>query len=297
MHAKIARNLLAAAICAALAATGQSVEIFGSLQNAIGEPLGGTVDIIKDGPDLRVTSHVVEDDGRFNISADSGSGILVYASAEDHPPDERYIQPGASGAVRLDFVFPMAQELEGRVVDSRGQGVADAIVQVRYHEPNRPRRRTAFHELHSTDGDGYFMLSDVGIGVPFFVDVFAHGYRPVASPKTMRADGETQLEEIALAEEGGTVLVRVLDPSGAPVTDIQVVLLADPGGFRTDERGSILLSRAFNQQDSTSRFGNVRFNGVPPGRIRLHAMSPAGQAWTETRVDEKQILEIVLNLQ
>ena len=278
MQAKTARNLLAAAICTALAATPQSVEIFGSLQNAIGNPLGGTVDIIQDGPDLRVTSHIVEDDGHFNISADSGTGVLVYASAENHPPDERYIQPGASGPVRLDFVFPMAQDLEGRVIDSRGRGVADATVQVRYHEPDRPRRRTAFHELHSTDGDGYFMLSDVGVGVPFFVDVFAQGYRPVASSKTVRADGETQLEDIALMDEGGTVLVRVLDLSGSPATDIQVVLLADPAGFRTDERGSILLSRAFNQQNSTSRFGNVRFTGVPPGRIRLHAMSPQGQA-------------------
>ena len=121
--------------------------------------------------------------------------------------------------------------------------------------------------------------------------------RPVASPRTVRADGETQLEEIALVEEGGTVLVRVLDMSGSPATDIQVVLLADPAGYRTEERGSILLSRAFSQQDSTSRFGNVRFTGVPPGRIRLHAMSPQGQAWTETRVDEKQILEIALDLQ
>ncbi len=297
MHDKIARNLLAAAICTALAAAGQSVEIFGSLQNVIGNPLGGTVDIIKDGPDLRVTSYIVEDDGHFNISADSGTGVLVYASAEDHPPDERYIQPGASGAVRLDFVFPMAQDVEGRGVDSRGQGVADATVQVRYHEPDRPQRRTAFHELHSTDGDGYFMLSDVGIGVPFYVDVFAQDYRPRVSPRTMQAAGETHLEDIALVDEGGTVLVRVHDMSGSPAPAIQVALLADPAGYRTEERGSLLLSRAFHQQETTSRFGNVRFTGVPPGRIRLHAMSPLGQAWTETRVDEKQILEIALDLQ
>ena len=297
MNPKIARNLLVVALCTASVAAGQWVEIVGSLQNSSGNPLAGTVDIIKDGPDLRVTSHSVENDGRFNVSADSRSGILVYASAENHPPDERYIEPGMSGTVRLDFVFPMAQDLTGRVVDSQGRGVADATVQVRYHEPGRPRRRTAFHELHPTDGDGYFMASDVGIGVPFFVDVFAQGYRPVASMRTVRAVGETELEDIALVEEGGTVLVRVRDRSGSSAADIPVVLLADPAGYRTEERGSILLRRAYHQQQSTSRFGNVRFTGVPPGVIRLHATSPNGQAWLETHVDEKQILEIALDLQ
>lgn len=296
MQFKTIWNLLAVTLFMSVIVAGQSVEIVGSLQDTNRDPLSGAVDIITDGPDLRIDTLVVGNDGQFSVTADSRTGILIHASAENHPPDERYIQPGSTGITRLDFVLPMAQDLTGRVVDSQGQGIAFATVQVRYYEPDRPWRRTAFHELHSTDVDGYFILNDIGIGVPFFVDVYASGYRPVASPRTVRMAEDTQLEDIAITEEGGTVLVRVLDPSGSPATDVRVVLLADPAGYRPEERGSLLLSQAFHQQATTSQFGNARFAGVPAGRIRLHAISVQGEAWLETHVSERQRLEVALDL-
>lgn len=46
----MARNLVAALLCAALSASGQSVDLVGSLRNEIGDPLSGKIDIIEEGP-------------------------------------------------------------------------------------------------------------------------------------------------------------------------------------------------------------------------------------------------------
>lgn len=294
MNARISIALASLGLCASMVVAGQTVEIAGSLRNASGELLSGTVDVFEEGPDLRVATHSVSEGRDFRISARTRHGILVRASADGYPPDERYIRPGSSGRMRIDFEFPDAQDLSGRVVDVAGRGVPAATVHVRYHEPDRPLRRAAFHAFHRTDGDGYFELSDVGADVPFFVDAHAPGYRPASSERMVLEQGQTDVGEVVLEEEGGTVIVQVLDRSGSPVEGAQVALLADPAGYRSHERGSLLHGRGFHQRSTTSGFGNVRFSGVPGGRIRLHAIAPAGEVRFETAVAEKQTLEVSL---
>ncbi len=284
--------LAVVAFCTSMVVAGQSVEIAGSLRSTDGESLGGTVDIFEEGAELVVTTHIVERGKDFRISAPTQHGILVHVSTEGRPPFERFLPPGTTGRLLLDIEFPEAQQLSGRILDAAGRGIADATVHVRYHEPGQPVRRAAFHIFHQTDGDGYFQLSDVGVGVPFFVDTHVAGYRPVSFGPMVRENGHMDVGDLVLKEEGGTVVVQLHDRNGGAVPGALVVLLADPAGYRPHERGSLLHGRAFHQRTDTSPSGTARFAGVPPGRIRIHAVTPDGEVRFQGVVAETQIAEI-----
>ena len=42
---------------------GRAMSMSGSLRNEVGDPLSGKIDIIEEGPELTVTSHVIRDQG------------------------------------------------------------------------------------------------------------------------------------------------------------------------------------------------------------------------------------------
>ena len=181
--------------------------------------------------------------------------------------------------------------MTGKVVDANA-GVADAIVQVRYHEPGKPVRRTAFDNFERTDGDGRFLLQSVGVDVDLVVDVLAPGYLPKSSKRFKRSAGDTQLDDITLDAQGGTVHVEVVDPTGSPVNGVMVYLFADPAGYEPDERGSLLHGRVYNQRGPTSSFGNVVFTRVPPGRIRVSVLTPNGEVKQEASITENERLRL-----
>ena len=208
---------------------------------------------------------------------------LDQASAR-HSPPPRSIVPGqavpenhfekesaALGLVTVGFALPVGQDVQVRVVDAEGRGVPGAALRVRYHEPGKPLRRVAFDPEELTDGDGRLLLRDVGIEVPFVVDVLAPHYPPVSSERARLAAGKTAMEDIVLGKPGATVVVELVDKDDAPVPGAAVTLLADPAGLADDARGSWLHHRAFRQRAVTSALGNVRFSGVPPGRVIVRA--------------------------
>ena len=257
--------LLGLAVCAPAAA----LEINGTLENMSGAPLSGTITVIQETPHLRFTHHEVDETGRFTFRADAAGGLLLHAAAPGHPTAERLIPAGTGGPVTVDFALPVGQNVQVRVVDAEGRGVPGAALRVRYHEPEKPLRRLAFETDDLTDGDGRMMLRDVGIDVPFVVDVLAPHHPPVSSERTRLAAGETEMEDIVLGERGATVVVGLVDKAGNPVSGAGVLLLADPAGLASEARGSWLHHRAFRQRAVTSSLGNVRFIGVPPGHIIL----------------------------
>ena len=65
---------------------------------------------------------------------------------------ETVVSSGISGTVTLNIVLPLAQDIEGRVVDSSGNAVPDAAVRVRYHEPGKPVRRVGFDRMNAPMG-------------------------------------------------------------------------------------------------------------------------------------------------
>ncbi len=289
-----AGSIAAMGICASMIVAGQSVEIAGSLRSTDGEALGGTVEIIEEGLELTVTAYIVDRGEDFRISAQTKDGILVCVTTHGRPPFERFLPPGTSGNLRLDVEFPEAQRLSGRVSDGAGNGISGATVHVRYHEPDQPLRRAAFHVFHRTDRDGTFQLNDVGVGVPFFVDIHIAGYRPKSFGPLIREIGHTDVGNLVLDEDGGTVVVHLHDRNGSTVQGARVVLLADPAGYRSHERGSLLHGRGFHQRAETSPSGTARFGGVPPGRIRIHAVTPHGETRFQGVVAATQTVEIQL---
>lgn len=245
-----------------------SVEIKGILENADGKSLSGRITVIQEVPSLTFTHHEVDESGEFSFSSDTQGALVLHASALHHPSAEHVISAGTVGVVTVDFELPLGQAVEVRVIDAEGSAVAGATLRVRYHEPEKPVRRVSFHhEEGLTDGDGRLILPDVGIEVPFVVDVLAPNYSPASSKRTKLAAGDTLMDDIVLGEPGAIVVVELLDKAGDPVPDTWITMLADPAGMTSDTRGSWLHSRAFRQRAGTSALGNVRFAGVPVGRI------------------------------
>ena len=152
-------GLTCATICIVSDLSGQSARLVGTLRDVNGALLNGKIDIIAEGRDLTVDTHLIGADGEFLIHVTTEHGIVVHASTNGHPPEEHYIPPLTQGTVPIDFVFPMGRTLVGRVIDQDEVGVENATVHVRYHEPTRPLRRAAFHEFQVTDGDGYYSVS------------------------------------------------------------------------------------------------------------------------------------------
>lgn len=288
--------LMACCLIATMPLTGQMIRVTGTLSDADGRPVAGLIHAIEVGPGFSIDNVMADEDGRFSLSVRTRYGALIRVSSEDHPPEEHYIEPGSAGDVRLDFSFLRAQDLTGRIVNEYGIGIAAATVHVRYHEPGMPYRRSAFHDLHETGPDGTYSVRNVGIEVPFRIDVHAPGYVPVSSEKLERKLGDVRIPEITLTEKGGTVGVRVVDKAGVPVDGADVTVLADPAGYEAHEHGSLIHARGFSQVSATLRSGEAWFSGVPAGRIRILAKSARGEAEVEKRIGEGQRLEINLSI-
>jgi len=277
-------------------AAATQVEIVGTLRNTQGVPLSGRISIFQEVPHLVADYYPVDNTGVFRIAGNSQGGLVVHAASAHHASVEHVIQPEASGVVHIDFVLAPGQDIQGRVVDVFGNGVPDAVVHVRYHEPDRPVRRLLFGPDERTDGDGRFLIRDVGIQVPFVVDVLAPDYPPISSRRTRLREGETTLEDIVLGERGGSVVVQVLDEFDSPVPDAAVTLLADPAGLDVGARGSWLHHRAFRQRAITSRLGNARFQGVPPGRIIVRVKASRGAAKQRAVVSPGEELRLTIRI-
>lgn len=282
-HRSFPVSILSAVFLGLLVSVGAApVQIVGTLQNVDGFALSGRITVVQEVPHLRFTTHEVEEDGLFQFTSDTEGDLVLHAAATGHPSAERVIPAGTTGVVTMNFTLPLGQPVEIRVVDADGNGVAGAEVRVRYHEPGRPPRRVSFNREERTDGDGRLVLQDVGIEVLFVVDVLDPHHPPFSSSLIRLAAGETRMEEIVLGEPGARVVVELLGNEGlSPVPDTWVTLLADPEGLAEEHRDSWLHHRAFRQRAVTSKLGNARFVGVPPGRILVRVRSERGfaQEW------------------
>ena len=277
-------------------ATAAQIEIVGTLKNSDGSPLSGQISIFEEVPSLVANYYQVDKTGNFHIRGNFQGEFVVHAAARHHASAEQVIPSRTSGVFPVSFVLAPGQDIEGRVVDGAGNGVPDAVVQVRYHEPEKPVRRLLFGTDEHTDGDGRFLIRNVGIQVPFVVDVLAPNYPPASSKRTKLASGETKLDDIVLGERGAVVVVQVLDKADMAASDVRVVLLADPAGLGTDTRGSWLHHRAFRQRGLTSSLGNVRFTGVPPGRIITRIKTADGTTQQRSVVTSGQELRVTLRM-
>ena len=112
------------------------LEIKGTLQNVDGVPLSGIITVIQETPHVTFTHHEVDKSGLFEIAINSEGELVLHASAPYHPVDERVIAAGTTGVVTVNFVLPLGQDVQVKVVDALGQGVPGAELRIRYHEPH-----------------------------------------------------------------------------------------------------------------------------------------------------------------
>lgn len=293
----ITARLVAVHVCAFAAVAAAPIQIVGTLTDAGGNALTGEITVFEEGAELTVSTYPVDDTGTFKLSADARGDVVVMATSDHRPPDERHIPAGSTGPVMIRFALPNGQDLTGRVVDAGGVGIPDAVVQVRYHEPGKAIRRAAFDAFATTDGDGMFLLRNVGVDVSFVVDVLAPGYLPKSSKRFKRSADDTKLDNVVLEDRGGTVHVEVTDGARSPVGGAQVHLIADPAGYAPAERGSLVHGRVYHQSETTSGFGNVRFTRVPSGRIRIGLYDDSGKLHTsDASVAEGQSLRLTMSL-
>ncbi len=270
----------------------EPIKIVGTLRDVNGFSLSGKITVVQEKPNLAFTTHEVDKSGIFKFTSDSEGPVVLHAVSEDHPSAEHVIDAGTIGTVTVDFSLPLGQDVQVRVVDAEDNPVEGAELRVRYHEPEKSMRRVSFERSERTDEDGRFLLQDVGILVPFVVDVVAPNYVPTSSKLTKLAAGATQMDDIVLGTPGATVTVELLDDKGvSPVPDTWVTLLADPAGLAPEDRDSWLHYRAFRQRALTSSEGSARFSGVPPGRILVRVKTETGtaKAWTDA-VSNQEVL-------
>ena len=251
--------------------TAAPIVLVGRLGDVDGKAIQGTITVYATAGGLTSSHHRTSAKGGFRIDADSSNGLVVHAQSPGHQPGEVLIPATATGVVTVTIALPHGQTIQGQVVDAPGDGIAGATVLARYHEPGKPIRRVLLDDGSATDDEGNFVLNNVGVGVPSYVDVLAPGYPPAHSEQLKLEAGTTKIERIVLGEKGATVVVEVTNKSGDPLEGVEVVLIADPATFAQSAHGSWLFPMGFRKRLETSGSGTARFTGVPPGKVAVRA--------------------------
>lgn len=273
----------------------RTVEIVGVLQDAGGQRLSGIISVFHAPPNSIPESHEIERDFRISIEAEGGIGT----SCRCRGPSFRRTHRARSGygSRHDEFQFATRAGCWCPPGDLRRNGVAGATVRVHHHEPGKPTPRVTFEPDSHTDGNGEFLVHDVGIDVPFNIDVLAPGHAPTQSGRQKLAAGESELADIVLTKPEALVLVRLRDKIGDPIRGASVTLLVDPANYPQTARGSWPFPRGFRQRAKTSSLGNARFSGVHPGRVRVTVETDDGKAEAITTVVQGVESSLTLTVQ
>ena len=179
-------------------------------------------------------------------------------------------------------------------MNSEGSGVPGAAIRVRYHEPEKPLRRVAFDAEEETDDDGEFIIPNLGVDVPFVVDVNARDYVATSSEQyKITSDTNALPKSTVLSEKGGTVVAQLRDKQGNPLPGVQVIIMADPSGRPSGSRGSWLHAKSLHQIGSTSSLGNIRLSGVSTGNILVRAKFNEGVVEQRATIKTRKRLDWV----
>ncbi len=125
------------------------------------------------------------------------------------------------------------------------------------------------------------------------MDIHVVGYRALSFGPFIRVMGHTDVGNVVLDEEGALWWSSCMTVMAQPF-QARVVPFVDPAGYRMHKRGPLLHGRTFHQRSDTNPSGTVRFAGVPPGRIRIHAATPDGEMRFQGVVAATQTIEIQL---
>ncbi len=259
-------------------ATAQGRVVQGHIRSEAGTPLQGDATAVVD-HDGRIgfVTERAETDGQYTLSINEGVLLSVVAKSNGYVSSEQRAA-GLDTAVPVDFSLSPAVPVSGQVVNSGGQGVADAWVVVEYDDA-----RAFLYEQEmgaiATDQTGNFSIPLVVRDRAFSILAYSNDRPPQTSGSFMAFEqGLTDLS-IPLTREGQTVRVSVIDGTGQPVAGERVRLVARGGGDAFPARDNSLAYRSRTQQYIlTSADGVAEFRGVPLGQVSAHVVKRAGPA-------------------
>ncbi|MER5213560.1 MFS transporter [Streptomyces sp. NPDC002838] len=174
------------------------------------------------------------EDGRYALATPGSGAYVLIAAAGGHQPRAVSVTVGER-PVELDVVLGAAGRLAGTVLTADGTPVRDATVTL-----------TDVHgevvATTRTGPQGGYVITELVAG-EYTLAAGAHGFRPAASPVTVRASRDTR-QDIELAG-GASLRGTVRAGGGRPVEDARVTLL--------DVAGNVV-DTLTTGQDGTFRF-------------------------------------------
>ena len=210
--------------------------------------------------------------GRFEIAGLPAGRYDLTAEARGFAPREVpgiEVAGGAGEQALGTVVLSPGTALEGRVVDARGQPIAEAGVWVSAAGARSPWRGLFVQEEEPdarSAPDGWFRVADLAPGQAVDLQVVRRGYAGAEVPGVVPpAEPVTVTLQPAVRVSG-----RVVDPDAKPVTGAEVFLMAERqrGGFS----GSRFAGRTASDDE-----GRFVFTDVEPGTLRVSARAEGRQ--------------------
>ncbi len=199
-----------------------------------------------------------------------GYGAALATVAEAVP------DAGPDGELRLDFALQPARAVRGRVVDERGLPLSGAHVAAVAAEFVDGSPRSDWLATR-TDSSGTYRLDDLApdLGHALLVSLPGYGTQVHDLPESELASAVLELADIVLRRPA-LLAGRVEDPSGAPLTEVEVEL----AGWNHDRyrftqaataRARAYVDRRTVRSDARGRFW---FGSLAAGRYRLVTRVP-----------------------
>ncbi len=201
--------------------------------------------------------------GRYDLTAEAAGfaprevpGIEVAGGEGEQALGTVILRPGTA--------------LEGRVIDARGQPIADAelwVTPAGARSPFRGLFRREEEPAARSGLDGWFRVADLAPGQAVDLQVVRRGYGGAEVPGVVPpAEPVTVTLQPAVRVSG-----RVVDPDAKPVAGAEVFLMAERqrGGYS----GSSFAGRATSDDE-----GRFLFTDVDPGTLRVSARAVGRQA-------------------
>jgi hypothetical protein len=192
-------------------------------------------------------------DGSFRLAADPRTPLLALAPGFLTASTPESLPEGP-----LSVLLEPAVSLAGRVEDGADRPVADAVVEA--HPVDFQRMDW---ERGRTRADGTFLLSRLGAGQAYRLEVKAEGFLPARLDARPGAAGEKRPPLRIVLDRGAAVTGRLIDSAGRPVTGAALSLEALPEGDMEMRQSSPPLQ---GMSDAAGRF---RLGPAGPGRFRL----------------------------
>ncbi|HTF90848.1 MAG TPA: sigma-70 family RNA polymerase sigma factor [Planctomycetota bacterium] len=182
----------------------------------------------------------------------------------------------AGAITELTLTLAEGVEVEGRVVDARGQPVGGASIQL----SERYRSDRGYAVLRS-DAQGAFHLRCVG--PDRYLSAVKRGYAPSLQRSVRGGPGERVKLELRLDKVGGSLTGVVEDVDGAPIANALILAGTErPAYVRTDSGSSD--PEAAPQRAHSDEHGRFEIEALAPGLQPLQARA-VGFSARETSVE------------